>query len=181
MIFHIVLLLEPLKLWWQQNLPFKIMTQMLFVDLYVYICNHTWRLLSQVFEHPLREGDVLTTDELQAIFVNLKEIIVCNTKLVKWVCAPQHVHAYTHTYTPTHAHMHTHMHVHMHARAHTHTHAHTIHSVYCCSISKPPILFTPERTITSSHSSKVKDWNSLPDKIVTITEPQLAGTPNENR
>lgn len=37
----------------------------------------------QAFYKPLKESGALTDEQLQAIFVNWKDLIVCNTKLQK--------------------------------------------------------------------------------------------------
>ncbi|GBM98010.1 Intersectin-1 [Araneus ventricosus] len=40
-------------------------------------------IVLDVFQKPLRESSVLTKEELRSIFVNWKELIVCNTKLLR--------------------------------------------------------------------------------------------------
>ena len=42
--------------------------------------------VEQVFHKPMSESGRLPEDEMAMIFVNWKELIACNTKLLKYVC-----------------------------------------------------------------------------------------------
>ena len=39
----------------------------------------------QVFQKPMKQSEVVTKEDLQRIFVNWKELIMCNTKFLKYV------------------------------------------------------------------------------------------------
>ena len=53
--------------------------------LYVIVCH------LQIFYTPLEASGIITDEELQMIFVNWSELVMCNTKFLKLVCIYQNV------------------------------------------------------------------------------------------